>query len=71
VPDLCKQYASLTPEQYQQMSDNAREYVTRNHGYRVLAQRLLRYLSETDNIILGRDGRIKPLVEQTPKEIAT
>jgi glycosyltransferase involved in cell wall biosynthesis len=65
VFDLCKQYASVTPELYQLMSDNAREYVTRNHGYRVLAQRLLRYLTETDNIISGRVGRLQPQVDQT------
>ncbi|HUP13975.1 MAG TPA: glycosyltransferase, partial [Niastella sp.] len=65
VFDMCKQYASITPDLYQLMSDQAREYVARNHGYRVLAQRLLRYLSETDNIISGRDGRMLPLVDQT------
>lgn len=65
VFDLCKQYASVTPELYQLMSEKAREYVTRNHGYRVLAQRLLRYLSETDNIISGRVGRMQPQVDQT------
>jgi glycosyltransferase involved in cell wall biosynthesis len=65
VFDLCRQYASVTPELYQLMSDNAREYVACNHGYRVLAQKLLRYLSETDNIISGRDGRMVPLVDQT------
>lgn len=67
VADLCKQYAAMTPKQYQEMSDNAREYVYRNHGYRVLAQRLIRYLSETDNIISGRSGRMQPLVGQTTK----
>jgi glycosyltransferase involved in cell wall biosynthesis len=67
VPHLCKQYAALTPELYQQMSDKAREYVTRNHSYRVLAQRLIRYLSETDNIISGQGGRMQPLVRQTSK----
>lgn len=65
VFDLCKQYASVTPELYQLMSDNARDYVARNHGYRVLAKRLLRYLSETDNIISGRDGRLVPLADHT------
>jgi glycosyltransferase involved in cell wall biosynthesis len=65
VFDLCKQYASVTPELYQLMSDNAREYVARNHGYRLLAQRLIRYLSETDNIISGRVSRMQPRVDQT------
>lgn len=68
VPDLCKQYATITPEMYQEMSDRAREYVTRNHSYRVLAQRLIRYLSETDKIISGQSGRIQPLVSQSTKE---
>jgi glycosyltransferase involved in cell wall biosynthesis len=71
VPDLCKKYASITPELYQQMSDKAKEYVNRNHSYRVLAQRLLRYLSESDNIITGRGGHMHPLVGQTTKEAAT
>jgi glycosyltransferase involved in cell wall biosynthesis len=65
VFDLCKQYHSVTPELYQLMSDTAREYVTRNHGYRVLAKRLLRYLSETDNIISGRGGRLVHLADHT------
>lgn len=60
VFDLCKQYASITPELYQYMSEKAREYVTRNHGYRVLARKLIRYLSETDNIITSREGRMLP-----------
>jgi glycosyltransferase involved in cell wall biosynthesis len=60
VFDLCKQYASITPELYQFMSENAREYVARNHGYRVLARKLIRYLSETDNIITSREGRMLP-----------
>ncbi len=53
-----KQYTAITPELYQLMSEKAKEYVARNHSYRVLARRLLRYLSETDNIISGRDGRM-------------
>jgi glycosyltransferase involved in cell wall biosynthesis len=65
VFDLCKQFASITPELYQLMSEKAREYVARNHGYRVLAKRLLRYLSETDNIISGHSVTMKPLVDQT------
>jgi len=65
VFDLCKQYASVTPELYQLMSEQAKEYVARNHGYRLLAQRLLRYLSETDNIISGRNGRMLPLADHT------
>jgi glycosyltransferase involved in cell wall biosynthesis len=68
VPDLCKQFALITPELYQKMSDKSREYVTRNHSYRVLAQRLIRYLTETDNIITGRGGHMHPLVGQTTKE---
>lgn len=71
IPDLCKQYAAITPELYQQMSDKAREYVTRNHSYRMLTQRLIRYLSETDNIITGRGSHMHPLVGQTTKETAT
>jgi phosphate uptake regulator len=60
VFDLCKQYASITPELYQFMSEKAREYVARNHGYRVLARKLIRYLSETDNIITSRKGHMLP-----------
>lgn len=60
VFDLCKQYASINPELYQYMSEKAREYVARNHGYRVLARKLIRYLSETDNIITSREGRMLP-----------
>jgi glycosyltransferase involved in cell wall biosynthesis len=62
--DLCKQYHSITPELYQLMSEKAKEYVSRNHGYRVLAKRLLRYLSETDHFS-GRDGRMLPLADHT------
>jgi glycosyltransferase involved in cell wall biosynthesis len=53
VFDLCKQYAAVTPELYQLLSDNAREYVTQHHGYRLLTAKLLRYLSATDKIITG------------------
>jgi glycosyltransferase involved in cell wall biosynthesis len=49
--DLCKQYAAITPELYQLMSDNAKNYVAQHHGYRILAKKLLRYLSEKDKII--------------------
>jgi glycosyltransferase involved in cell wall biosynthesis len=53
VFDLCKQYAAVTPELYQLLSGNAREYVSQHHGYRLLAAKLLRYLSATDKIISG------------------
>jgi glycosyltransferase involved in cell wall biosynthesis len=53
VFDLCKQYAAVTPELYQLLSGNARDYVTQHHGYRLLAAKLLRYLSATDKIISG------------------
>lgn len=51
VNDLLKQYTEITPAIYQQLSKNAREYVTQHHGYRLLAGKLLRYLAEADNTI--------------------
>lgn len=60
VFDLCKQYAKVTPEQYQLMSDNARGYVENHHGYRLLAGKLLSFLSASDNIITGRDATCEP-----------
>jgi|RhiMetdeSRZDD1v2_1073273.scaffolds.fasta_scaffold06763_9 glycosyltransferase involved in cell wall biosynthesis len=64
VFDLCKQYAAVTPELYELMSDNAREYVVRHHGYRVLTAMLLRYLSAADNII-DSESRLQTLTNQT------
>ena len=61
VFDLCKQYTAITPELYQLMSEKAKEYVARNHGYRVQAKKLIRYLAETDNIISSRDSHVLPL----------
>jgi glycosyltransferase involved in cell wall biosynthesis len=65
VFDLCNQYAAITPELYQLMSDNAREYVSNYHGYRVLSRKLLRYLSETDKIIAGDDSSLLTMTDQT------
>jgi Glycosyltransferase len=53
VFEMCKQYAAITPELYQLMSNNAREYVWRNHGYTVLARKLISYLSVTDKNIMN------------------
>lgn len=64
VFDLCKQYASITPELYQLMSDNARSYVAHNHGYRLLARNLLSYLSETDRIPYRTNNRLIKLTDQ-------
>jgi glycosyltransferase involved in cell wall biosynthesis len=68
VFDLCKQYASMTPELYQLQSTNAREYVTRYHGYRALTRKLIRYLSVIDNIIPSRNGLRQPIIDHTPQE---
>jgi len=66
VFDLCKQYAAVTPELYQLLSGNAREYVAHHHGYRLLAAKLLRYLSATDHIISGNNNnQLLPLTGQT------
>lgn len=65
VFDLCTQYASITPELYQLMSVNAKEYVMRNHGYRFITRKLLRYLAETDHIKAGFNSRLQPLTDQT------
>ncbi|OQP52843.1 group 1 glycosyl transferase [Niastella yeongjuensis] len=51
VFDLSRQHATLTKEQYQLMSENARQYVTHYHGYRIVTQQLLTYLSKTDKPI--------------------
>lgn len=63
VFDLCKQHAAISPELHQLMSDNAKEYVARNHGYRLLSRRLLRYLSESDKIITGSNKRLVYLTD--------
>lgn len=68
VFDLCTQHASVTPELYQLMSDNAREYVSRNHGHRFIARKLLRYLAQTDNIIPNIDGHWFALTDKTTQE---
>ena len=69
VFDLCKKYAALTPELYQLMCTNARDYVALNHSYRLLARKLLRYLSATDKIIGEKNGRRRlPLKERTIQE---
>jgi glycosyltransferase involved in cell wall biosynthesis len=65
VFDLCKQYASVTPELYQLLSGNAREYVAHHHGYRLLTEKLLRYLSATDHIISGSNNQRLSLTNQT------
>jgi glycosyltransferase involved in cell wall biosynthesis len=66
VFDLSRQYTAITPELYQLMSDNAREYVSNHHGYRVLSRKLLRYLSATDNIIAGGDDNgLLTMTDQT------
>lgn len=65
VFDLCTQYSVITPDRYQQMSDNAREYVENHHGYRLLAGRLLSYLSQTGEKISKSDSRWLPLTDQT------
>jgi glycosyltransferase involved in cell wall biosynthesis len=65
VFDLCAQYARITPELYQLMSDNAMEYVSRYHGYRVLCRKLLSYLSATDKIITANDISLLPMADQT------
>jgi glycosyltransferase involved in cell wall biosynthesis len=65
VFDLCKQYAAVTPELYQLLSGNAREYVTHHHGYRLLAEKLLRYLSVIDHISSGSNNQLLPLTNQT------
>jgi glycosyltransferase involved in cell wall biosynthesis len=65
VFDLCKQYAAVTPALYQLLSDNAREYVSRHHDYRLLARKLLWYLSDTDPIISGSNRRLLHLTDQT------
>jgi len=51
VFDLSRQHATLSRQQYQLMSDNARQYVTHYHGYRIVTQQLLNYLSVTDKPI--------------------
>lgn len=63
VFDLCKQYAALTPELYQLMSTNARDYVSLNHNYRLVSRKLLRYLSVTDKIITVKNDRMLPLID--------
>lgn len=65
VFDLCKQYAAITPGLHQLMSTNAMEYVARNHGYRLLSRRLLRYLSETDRIKTRKNRPLPHLIDQT------
>ena len=65
VFDLCTQHASVTPELYQLMSENARKYVTRNHGYRFVTRKLLKYLAETDHIISDIGNRTVTLIETT------
>jgi glycosyltransferase involved in cell wall biosynthesis len=65
VFELCKQYASVTPELYQLMSNNARSYVAHYHGYRLLARNLLRYLSECDKIRVRNNNRMAQLTDQT------
>lgn len=44
---LSDQLAEITPEKYQQMSDNAINYVTENHNYKVLANKLTGLLSHS------------------------
>ncbi|AEW03326.1 group 1 glycosyl transferase [Niastella koreensis] len=51
VFDLCKQHATLLQQKYQLMSENARQYVAHYHGYRIVTQQLLSYLSKTDKPI--------------------
>jgi glycosyltransferase involved in cell wall biosynthesis len=65
VFDLCKQYAAVTPELYQLMSGNAKEYVAHNHGYRFLTRKLLRYLSETDQVRSGSVSLLRHLADQS------
>ncbi|WP_081155640.1 glycosyltransferase family 4 protein [Niastella vici] len=68
VFDLCRQYAALTPELYQLMSANARDYVSLNHNYRLVSRKLLRYLSVTDKIIPGKNDRTQLPINYTIKE---
>ncbi|THU39359.1 glycosyltransferase family 4 protein [Niastella caeni] len=69
VFDLCRQHAAITPELHQLMSENAREYVAHNHGYRLLSRRLLRYLSEADvTKARRRKRRLAQLTDQTTQE---
>jgi glycosyltransferase involved in cell wall biosynthesis len=65
VFDLCRQFAAVTPEFYQLISANAKEYVAHYHGCRFLAGKLLRYLSTTDNIITSTNNHWLPLTDQT------
>ncbi len=51
VFDLCQQHATLSPELYQLISENARQYVAHYHGYRIVTRQLLSYLSKTDKPI--------------------
>jgi glycosyltransferase involved in cell wall biosynthesis len=65
VFDLCNQYAALSPELYQLMSDRAKKYVMHHHGYRVLSRKLLGYLSAADKKIPAGDSNLLPLTDQT------
>jgi glycosyltransferase involved in cell wall biosynthesis len=51
VFDLCRQHATVSRELYQLMTENARQYVAHYHGYRIVTQQLLNYLSKTDKPI--------------------
>ncbi|MBO9200512.1 MULTISPECIES: glycosyltransferase family 4 protein [Niastella] len=51
VFDLCRQHATMSKEQYELMSENARQYVAHYHSYRIVTQQLLSYLSKTDKPI--------------------
>jgi glycosyltransferase involved in cell wall biosynthesis len=51
VFDLCSKHASLTPELYQLMAENGRQYVAHYHDYRIVTRQLLKYLSKTDKPI--------------------
>jgi glycosyltransferase involved in cell wall biosynthesis len=47
--DLEKQFSSLTPELYKRMSNNVLEYV-QQHDYKILAERLISFLSQTKQV---------------------
>jgi glycosyltransferase involved in cell wall biosynthesis len=51
VFDLCNKYASVTPQLYELMAENGRQYVAHYHDYRIVARLLLKYLSKTDKRI--------------------
>ena len=46
--DLQRKFSSMTPEQYEVLSQNVRDYVSRHHDYKLQAKKLVSFLTTTN-----------------------